>query len=299
MTGYQYPMKDFIADAQNLVQNPPQQPQRFMPSFEGMNKNNFKTKIVLMDTLSDNDIMILIRDNVDTIVDDILGNDKFYSQLLLNKRFVTIFSRVMCSIPIDYFKRVCCNKVFYDYRCTVENIDEDLWNIFFNLSKTVNGPAVQQLMTLELDEKLACTLAMCRYSSTKEKINAERLNFVIEQQDPNLMKEQMIIWIYEKLFDSVTDLFVAIMLEAYSEEDQSQLGENFMEVYGEVGLAILTILNNMPLNSIRQILMSYYSEWEFSGKYEVRFSLRSLSADYSRISQVVHVLLNEDFYKIP
>ena len=81
MTGYQYPMKDFIADAQNLVQNPPQQPQRFMPSFEGMNKNNFKTKIVLMDTLSDNDIMILIRDNVDTIVDDILGNDKFYSQL--------------------------------------------------------------------------------------------------------------------------------------------------------------------------------------------------------------------------
>lgn len=294
-----YPLFDYLVDGQNLIQNPPKSEERMIPSFDGINKSTFKTKMQSIDRLSDMEIMHLIKDNLDMIINDVLRNDKSYKDILLNKRFIMNLVRVMCSIPINHLQRVFCNKVFYDYRVSDLPIDEEISQSFFNLSMVANKDLVQQLIAIGLDEITACTLAMCRFSSTKERINAERLNFVIEQQDPDLMKEQMIIWIYEKLFSSITDLFIATMLEAYNAEDQLKLGENFMDIYGEVGLAVLTILNNMPLDSIRKVLISYACEWEYNGKYEVRFSLRSLSEDYSRISQVVSNLLAEGYYQIP
>ena len=104
------------------------------------------------------------------------------------------------------------------------------------------------------------------------------------------MNEQMIIWIYEKLFSRISDLFQATMLETYTEQQQIDFGENFMENYGTVGLAILIILNNMTTENIKKVLIGYEAEWQYLGCPPARFSLHALSADYSRIGRVVEYL---------
>ena len=66
-----------------------------------------------------------------------------------------------------------------------------------------------------------------------------------------------------------------------------------MEVYGTVGNAVLLILNNMTTENIRKVIVGYSAEWEFLGMPAVRFSLRALSEDYSRITKVANYLNTE------
>ena len=110
------------------------------------------------------------------------------------------------------------------------------------------------------------------------------------------MTEQMIVWIYEKLFDRISPLFYGIMFEVYSSQEEQDFGENFMEIYGTVSLACLDILNNMTSENISAVINRYIKDWEYNGKPRVRFSLRSLSGDYSRISRVVENIVANGSY---
>ena len=47
----------------------------------------------------------------------------------------------------------------------------------------------------------------------------------------------MIVWIYEKLFDQVGELFEQTMFEYYSPEQELDLGNDFSEVYSTISLA--------------------------------------------------------------
>ena len=118
----------------------------------------------------------------------------------------------------------------------------------------------------------------------------KRLNFVICSKDPNVMTEQNIVWIYEKLFDQVSNLFYGIMFEVYTPQQIEDFGESFMEIYGAISLAVLDIINNMTSDAMKRVLAGYYEEWEYMNKPSVRFSLRSLSGDYSHITRVVEYL---------
>ena len=158
------------------------------------------------------------------------------------------------------------------------------------MSKTVNRDYINKLISIGLNETVSINLALCRFSSAHEQTNVKRLNFAIYNRDPQLMNEQMVVWIYEKLFSRISPLFLATMFEVYSPQQQNDFGENFMEVSGTVGLAVLCILNNMTSDNIRKVLMGYSSEWNYKGKPPVRFSLHALSEDYSRISRVVDFL---------
>ena len=75
--------------------------------------------------------------------------------------------------------------------------------------------------------------------------------------------------------------------------------ESFLEIYGFVGLAILDILNNMPMESIKEILVYYESEWKYLDRPPVRFSVVSLSRDYSRITEAAEFLNNSGQHYIP
>ena len=112
------------------------------------------------------------------------------------------------------------------------------------------------------------------------------------------MTEQTIIFIYECLFDRISDLFQAIMFETYSSQEQNDFGEDFMEVYGTIGLAILTILNNMTSENISKVLAGYSTEWEYIGRPPVRFSLKNMSSDFLKITRVVDYL-NKQGITIP
>lgn len=281
-----YPLEDFYRKASQIQS---QQQVMVDPNFDQLNRNNFKASIPKLSQMDEHSIATLIKNNIDIISSDILHDDTEYAPLLQDPKFIAAFIRAINSIPMDYSTKLACNKITYDY-FTSENPDQSIKQQYLNMSRNVNREAINKLLALGLDETTASNLALCRYSSANEKTNIKRLNFSIYHRDPNVMNEQMVVWIYEKLFDRISDLFQATMFEVYTQQQQDDFGENFMEVYGTVGLAVLIILNNMTSDNIRKVLSGYEAEWEYQGRPAVRFSLHTLSNDYSRINRVVEYL---------
>jgi len=283
---YIVPFQDLMQQTQ---QHPAPQSTLIQPSLDELNKTFFKNKLA-SNQLNEYELASLIKNNIETMADDILGGDQFYSPYLMNPSFVKAFIRAISSIPIGYKERLLCNKIVYDY-FTFDNPDRSLKEQYLSMARIVNQDIIHRLQSIGVDENTACNLALARYSSKNEKTNVKRLNFVIYHKDPEIMTEQRVVWIYEKLFaPHMNDLFQATMFEVYPPIQQQEFGENFMEVYGVVGLAVLCILNNMKSDDIRRILIGYHSEWEYKGHPEVRFGLRSLSEDYSRIARMVEML---------
>lgn len=281
-----YPLDKFIQRMENA---PKDTPTLIDTNFDQLNSSAFKMAIPTINQMDEHSLSILIKNNIDIISKDIISGDCAYTDLLTNEKFILSFIRAINSIPIDFYTKIACNKITYDY-FTSENPDPIIKQQYLNMSRIVNKDSINKLISVGLDEIIACNLSLCRYSSSNEKTNVKRLNFAIYHRDPNIMSEQMIVWIYEKLFSRVSDLFQATMFEVYSEQQQNDFGENFMENYGTVGLVILLILNNMTSDNIRKVLIGYSEEWQYLDKPPVRFSLHSLSADYSRIGRVVEYL---------
>ena len=230
-----YPLYDYLSTAKDHVRNDIDEP-KFFPQFQTF--VDFKSIIPDIDNIQPDKLFGIVRDSIEDIVNDIIQNDSSYNQVILNKNFIEALSRVMNSIPVNYGRKVCCNKIFYDALC-VGNIDKVLYDYFMQMAKVVNFGYIQQLVTIGISEQMACELSVCRFSSTKEYINIQRVNFYIEQQDQKIMTEQKIVSIYEKLFDHVRELFIGTMLETYSDEQMNTFSESFLEIYGFVGLAIL------------------------------------------------------------
>lgn len=281
-----YPLDDFY---RKVSQTQPIQPKMVTADFDQFNRSAFKQSIPNINQMDDHNLTVTIKNSIDVISEDILHDDPTYASILTNQKFISAFIRAISSIPVEYTTRLACNKVTYDY-FTSDHPDPVIKQQYLNLSRVVNSQYINKLISIGLDETISNNLVICRFSSANEKTNVKRLNFAIYNRDPNLMTEQMIVWIYEKLFSRISDLFQATMFEVYNPQQQIEFGDNFMEVYGTVGLAVLCILNNMTSSNIYKVLIGYESEWLFKEKPPVRFSLHALSNDYSRISRVVEIL---------
>lgn len=263
--------------------------------FNSLNKNAFKNSLNGILDMDEHHIAVIVKNNIDEIAGDILSGNIPYISIFNNNNFINGFIRAIGSIPIDHTVRLACNKLTYDY-FTSENAVSEIKQKYLHISRVVNRQEINKLMSLGIDENTACNLALCRYSSNNEPTNVKRLNFALYHRDANIMTEQMIVWIYEKLFDRISPLFYGIMFEVYSPQEEQDFGENFIEIYGTVSLACLDILNNMTSENITTVINSYVKDWEYNGKPRVRFSLRSLSGDYSRISRVVDNIIANGKY---
>lgn len=284
------PLEGFYRQAQQLGPQAP--PVLVDTSFNQFNRSAFKLAIPHIPQMNDHDLAVFIRNNIDSISTDVMNNDTAYVPLLRDGKFISALIRAVSSIPIEYNTKLAMNKITYDYFIS-DDPDPIIKQQFLNMSRVVNRDEINRLISVGLDENVACNLALCRNSSQNERTNVKRLNFSIYYRDPTLMTEQTVVWIYEKLFTRISDLFYGTMFEVYSPQQQNELGENFMEVYGTVGNAVLLILNNMTTENIRKVLVGYSAEWEFLGMPAVRFSLRALSEDYSRITKVANYLNTE------
>lgn len=261
-----------------------------------MNRDVLKTKLLDLDSIMDYDLTNLIKTCIDQICSDILNQDNFYITLIQNHKFLDSFTKAISSIPIDNTRRLCVNKLTYDYLTLADKGDEYVKHKFVNLCAMINKVAINRLIDLGIDKSTAINMAMSRYSSMSEVVNVKRLNFVICNKDPEIMTEQMIIYIYEKLFNRITPLFEGAMFEYYTDEEADTLGDSFMTIYSAVSLAVLTILNNMTSIDIKKVLTGYSGKWFFEGKPMVRFSLHALSGDFDRINAVVDSLTKGNIY---
>ena len=272
----------------NVIEKACKEPESVDINFDKFNESYVSKVLSNIDNISEHDLSVIIKNNMERFTEDVLNGDESYAHLLSNKKFVSSLFRAINSIPISYSTKLAINRITYDY-FTSDNPEREIKEIYLNASKVVNKDAITKLMTIGLDPNVACNLALCRYSSSNEKTNVKRLNFAIYHRY-EIMTEQIIIYIYEKLFDNFSDLFQATMLEVYSKEQQNDFGENFMEVYGLVSLAILVFLNNMTSENIRKVLIRYEEELKLLSYPPVRFSLRALSNDYSRVLSMVDKL---------
>lgn len=292
-----FPLGDFNT---NLMQQATIQQPYVQVDFSTFNEDHFFELMNSINGMSENDIILTIRNYIDTIVDRTLSDDKSMGSILSHPKFVNAYYKVMRNIPMDFERRLFANKITYEYSI-IDNPNTDILEKFKEISEYVNKNIVDKLCGIGLSRRIANDLAMCRFSSRHENVNVQRLNFCMCKYNAEIFTEQMIVWVYEQLFDRISDLFIYSMLEVYSDRELDELGNEFRDVYGNISLANLIILNNMPSRSIRQVILMYidaYTEWYKKRPTLPRFTLRALSYDYERIVKVVDNLLMEG-YNIP
>lgn len=293
-----FPLGNFYENI-NGLQSPQQN--SVAVDFRIFNADRFFEMMKSIDMMSDSDLIICIKNYIDTIVDKTLSDDKSMGSILSHPRFVDAYYRAMQAIPMNHERRLFANKLTYEY-AIIDNPNPDILRKFRDISEYVNKPTIIKLTRIGLNAMTANDLAVCRYSSRHERINVQRLNFCMcKNYSPDIFTEQMVIHVYEELFDRISELFIGSMLEVYPARQLDEFGQDFKEVYGNISLAILTILNNMPSISIRQVVKLYtdaYILWYQKTLDIPRFTLRALSQDYGRIVNVVESMLSEG-YDVP
>lgn len=261
-----------------------------------------KESLSNLSNLDDRNLYEILKSKYSSIIENVVENeDVFYLDLFTDSRFLTIFTQAINSVVLTRNDIIYCNKISYDYLTNCNDVsDEYLKSLFYNMSKVVNKNILPGLLGLNLNEDYCSYLALCRFSSTKESVNVRRVNHLLISSDSNIIDEQMIIYIYEKLFDSMTTLLKHTMFDPYTSEELKCIGPGAGEIYSNISLAIIDILNMMPSNDIYHVLLSYAKDYNVSGETNVRFSIRSLAiCDYSRILNVVDNIEYNELIIVP
>ncbi len=244
-----------------------------------------RQKLSRLDLLKDQEIKSIIDSNFSYILKDIFeNNNKNMVNLFMDNRFLTIFTAALYGIEPCYTDYVYCNRIAYDYIALKSNgKDQITENLMFNMARVLNRKYIHILVLLNLDEKLALMMLIARYSSLKENVNVKRLNCIITNQSPELMTEEMIVQIWNKLFQKITPLFEGVMFDVW---DSSELEEESKrDIYSFINLAILNTLNSLDSVTIRQVLINYYQlkNYVYPDK-QVRFNINCFSSDdYPRL----------------
>ena len=252
-----------------------------------------------LDKLSPNDRLSFVKANIDIISEHVSSASCKYGNALFTVIFLDVYFKVLSGMPITPMRKLAANRLAYIYRTNwnLKRIPMDdipkITALFKAITRVVNKPYVVALESMNIPSDLANDLCMVRFSSLDDIINAHRVNQIImKTRDYKLMNEQNIIYIYECLFDQIRYLFMATMLDVVDnyEDIYTDPEDGFYYVFSFVGMAVLTIVNNMPINSICQLLLIYLDKLKELGYPATRFSLRTLSGDFSRIVFAVEKL---------
>lgn len=241
-----------------------------------------------LNNYSDQELYDLLSNNLRGLLLSIFERkDQRYIKMIISDRFLRILIQVVNNIEIDYMNRVYLNKLCYDYL----TLDDDSKNsiisdLIYHLAKITNKKYIPILIGLGIPEKISCYIVLSRFSTNNEFVNVKRMNFVIMTANINFT-EQMIVDVYQNLFDRVTQLFEATMLDVFDTNEEWYTDE-IDERYSLITLAVLDILNSLPTDAIRRVLEDYRMVYHtsYSGQ-STRCDLRCLSGDHGRIRDIV------------
>lgn len=268
--------------------------------------NTLLKQLSNIDRMNEREVYDIIRKNYDLIMNNIYNTNSSSNCLSLftNNKFLMIFTQVLQ--PANLTGIITINKVIYDYLHSNLEIDNYKKDLLFDLARVNNRPFLNSLYAIGLNDDMAVNLCMNKYSTDDEILGTKRLNHIIQTYDTKFMTEQMIVYIYERLFKRITPLFMGIMFDNDIAE-YNALSEDAKEISGRESLAVLTLLENMPLVSIREVLSTYSKQYSNMYQYCInanidtrticRFSLKSISiTDYPRIINSIDVLDKEGVY---
>lgn len=253
------------------------------------------------ETMEYKDAYILIRDNYSLIISDIFEKKERkevskFIKYFTNSVFITCLTQTMYSETPDKRTKMRLNKMCYDYLILQSDKDEYIATLLKALSKTVNRDIIPRLCAdIRLSEDHAAFLAMARYSSENENTNIKRLNRTIMKMKLSDITEQKIVDIYLLLFDRVLPLFTGVMLDVSSPQNLSGDAE---EIYGLITLAILDIMNELPISDIKRGLVLFDEDRKMLyPDASLRMNFRSCSEDdYPRFIRALDELEQEGTY---
>lgn len=257
-------------------------------------------QIVKIQTMTDSELYEFALKFYNLVLENIFSkNDKMLAlQLFTNVRFVNIFNQVIRSANITDSQRTYVNKLAYDYWIMPEDKKDDIVkDALLNLTRTANRDIIPRLLSIGLPEQICALLAMARFSSLKESLNVKRLNVFICNQSPEVFTEGIIVKVYCALFNRITPLFNGIMFDAWEPIE----GLEIPETYSVIDLAILDILEQLPTDMIRSVLLDYTDQKHLLHPNDkVRFDIRAISVgDYPRISGITEYLEKEEKVFLP
>lgn len=255
------------------------------------------------ETMDEREAYTLIKDNYRMILSDIFNKKdrrevSGFIKYFTNSKFITSMSQVMYSETIDDTSKRRINKMCFDY-IVLDSKDKDeyIHSLLMGLSKTVNRDVIPRLCAdTGLSENFATTLAMSRYSSEKEITNVKRLNRAILRIPLSKVSEQIIVDIYLSLFDHILPLFTGVMLDVWSPQNLNT--EEMEEVYGLITLAILDIMNELPIADIKRGLKLFDEDRKMLyPDSTLRMNLTSCSeVDFPRFIRALDELEAEGIY---
>lgn len=307
----------FVNDVANMPVDNPQMVELGIANNPAINAELLKSYILTDTPVSNEEMYHIVRqsykDVLKCIVDLKIGE---YLEYCTTPKFITVLQEVIRNLQeIDNDTRRYCNRIAYDY-ITMFSKEESsehkkISQMMMDLSQLVNRDTIIKLNAIGLPNELSSWISLARYSSENESTNIMRVNFIVCRNIGQHMKfdlsdmresirlEQLIVNIFEKLYDRLAILFESIMFDVYP-MDAEWMTENIGDVYGIISLAILDILENMPVNMIVEVLKIYSNDYlnvrERKGSNCIRFSMKSLSWDYPRINNVVEVLKSQGIY---
>lgn len=243
---------------------------------------------------SDGELYTLLSSNLRGFLLNIFERkDQRYIKMIISDKFLRVLIQVVANNEIDYMNTIYLNKLCYDYLTLDDDFKNSvITNLIYKLAKCTNKKYIPLLIGVGIPETIASYITLARFSTNDEFVNVTRMNFVIMTVNVNFT-EQMIVDVYQNLFDRVSMLFEATMLDV-PDTTEEWYTDDIDERYSLITLAVLDILNSLPSDAIRRVLDDYVSVYHTSyfGK-ETRCSLRSLSGDYERIRNIAENMISQ------
>ena len=235
---------------------------------------------------SEGEIFDILKNSYPVLLSEevVKKNKDLVRNLFTNDKVLLMLDKLLSNTLITQEQRVYLNKIIYSMIINNVTTSEYAYSLLMSIAKNNNPEA--GTLALYLPTNVANALAVMRNSSFKEMNNVRRVNdFMLHSLSLNDSTEQTIVNIYDTLYRSVTSLFEGIMIDV---KDMSSLSETEREIYGLQGIAILDIIEQMPIQYIEKVLTTYYGDLHMTFlDCPTRFSLLSIAAcDYPRITDV-------------
>ena len=268
-----------------------------------------KQNIDHVNDMSDSELRSFIKKCFKSIMRDLFGAEMpKYIKYFQDIRFLNAFIDVVLSLEfIDKEDIIRINTMCYHYiTLPKDKQDYRVLDRMMQLSNIVNKLNIPRLLGLGLSSNLASILLIARYSDIDLNVCVKRVDFIIITQPKELMSEKMIEEIFKILYNVMDDfhrIFPYIMMDTLPEYDENNpntfwVTDDIQEVNSTLNLAILNIIDNLPSQTIRGIILNYSEAMSMIYKNQtVRFSLRNLSEDYYRINNITNsIAYNEHIY---
>ena len=260
-------------------------------------------------TYSDSKIQRLIINNYEIYLNyDNFNNPstrKIFQALWTNARFLRNFDivistnlrqntegqKILAIIKSKY--KVTINRITYDYYSANNSIiekDSEVCGLLLKICETVDYEYIKPLTNI-VDPTTARFMALSNFSSNDVETCIHRLNDLIIKTGFDFSINN-IVDIYSRFYsNNFSLLWNYTMTSVYD-----NLKPNEQHNSDRINLALVNILNNMTSDDIYKILYQYSCYVTMMQKGTIRFSVRGLSKDFSRINKIVDELLNEEVY---